>query len=263
MADNPYTPPNAAQSVHPTSSRLVDRYRWITYLLPMIVYMLAGSLEPTRSAHGGIFGLEIPYSAYPAAYAAKIALTILAMVVVWAGYRRYPFRVSPLAILVGAVGVVLWIGICRLNLEHRFLAPNGLGWLVGTGERSAFNPLREMADQPGWAYAFLAVRLFGLAIVVPVIEEFFLRGFVIRFAVDGEAWWKVPFGTVTPVAIVIATVLPMMMHPGELFAAAVWFSLVTWLMVRTRNIWDCVVAHAVTNLLLGIYVITTGEWHLM
>ena len=53
------------------------------------------------------------------------------------------------------------------------------------------------------------------------------------------------------------------MHPGELLAAFVWFSMVTWLMVRTRNIWDCVVAHAVTNLLLGIYVVTTGNWQLM
>jgi hypothetical protein len=33
-------------------------------------------------------------------------------------------------------------------------------------------------------------------------------------------------------------------------AAAVWLSLDTWLMVRTRKIWDCVAAHAVTNLLV-------------
>jgi hypothetical protein len=34
-------------------------------------------------------------------------------------------------------------------------------------------------------------------------------------------------------------------------------------MLRTRNIWDCVAAHATTNLLLGIYVVATGEWWLM
>jgi hypothetical protein len=34
-------------------------------------------------------------------------------------------------------------------------------------------------------------------------------------------------------------------------------------MVKTRNIWDCVVAHAVTNLLLGVYVVHWGRWHLM
>jgi len=55
----------------------------------------------------------------------------------------------------------------------------------------------------------------------------------------------------------------VLLHPAEMVAAAVWFSLVTWLMLRTRNIWDCVAAHAVTNLLLGIYVVTTGEWQFM
>jgi hypothetical protein len=49
---------------------------------------------------------------------------------------------------------------------------------------------------------------------------------------------------------------------GEIFAAAAWFSLVTWLMIRTRNIWDCVAAHAVTNFLLGVYVVTQGQWQL-
>jgi hypothetical protein len=48
-----------------------------------------------------------------------------------------------------------------------------------------------------------------------------------------------------------------------LLAALVWFSLVTLLMVRTRSMWDCVVAHAVTNLLLGIYVVYSGSWALM
>ena len=71
-----------------------------------------------------------------------------------------------------------------------------------------------------------------------------------------------PFGAVARAGIVAGTVVPMLMHPGELLAAAVWFSLVTWLMLRTKNIWDCVVAHAVTNLLLGIYVVTQHQWQL-
>jgi hypothetical protein len=73
----------------------------------------------------------------------------------------------------------------------------------------------------------------------------------------------VPFGKVNATAVVAGTVVPMLMHPAELFAAAAWFTLVTWLMVRTRNLWDCVVAHAVTNLLLGVYVVFSGQWHLV
>jgi CAAX prenyl protease-like protein len=97
---------------------------------------------------------------------------------------------------------------------------------------------------------------------VPVIEEFFLRGFLMRFVVH-EKWWQVPFGAVTRTALIVGTAVPMLMHPGELFAAFVWFSLVSWLMVHTRNIWDCVVAHGVTNFLLGVYVVMFDQWQLM
>ncbi len=133
--------------------------------------------------------------------------------------------------------------------------------MLGLGDRPAFNPLAELADTPAWAYTFLGIRFLGLALVVPIIEEFFLRGFIMRWAVRDE-WWDVPFGQVTLLAAVLGTAVPMLMHPGELVAAFVWFSLVTWLMVRTKNIWDCVAAHAVTNLLLGIYVVTQHQWQL-
>lgn len=130
------------------------------------------------------------------------------------------------------------------------------------GKRSAFDPLAQLKDRPAWAYTFLAIRLVGLALVVPVIEEFFLRGFVMRFVVEAD-WWKVPFGTANRLAIVVGTAVPVLMHPQEALAAAVWFSAITWLMLRTRNIWDCVAAHAVTNLLLGVYVVASGNWWLM
>jgi membrane protease YdiL (CAAX protease family) len=38
---------------------------------------------------------------------------------------------------------------------------------------------------------------------------------------------------------------------------------VAWLAIRTKNVWDCIAAHATTNLLLGIYVLTADEWWLM
>ena len=246
---------------------------WLTFLLPFIVYMVVGSFEPgppkpgTKLPDGSIrpavndnrFGLE--YSHYPIVYTVKIGLTIAAMVFVLPGYWQFPFRVSLLAIVVGIVGVVLWIALCHLHLERKLLALVGQENLLGVGDRPAFNPLEQLAATPAWAYTFLAIRFLGLALIVPIIEEFFLRGFLMRFAVR-DTWWTVPFGTLTRTAAVLGTAVPMLMHPGELLAAFVWFSLVTWLMVRTKNIWDCVAAHAVTNLLLGIYVVTQHQWQL-
>lgn len=268
MAKNP-----SERASESESQSFVTRYPWLTFLFPFVVYMLVGSLEPsppkppvqmpdgsTRAISSPArFGLE--YKHYPVVYTAKIALTIGAMLLVLPGYRQFPFRISPLAIGVGVVGVVLWIGICQLHLEKMLLGPLGLAKFLGLGERPAFNPLEALAATPVWAYTFLAIRFVGLALIVPITEEFFLRGFLMRIVVE-EKWWEVPFGTVTRLAAVVGTAFPMMMHPAELLAAFVWFSLVTWLMVRTKNIWDCVAAHAVTNLLLGIYVVTQHQWHL-
>jgi CAAX prenyl protease-like protein len=254
---------------------LLARHPWLPFVLPFVVYMVVGSLEmgqPTRAHPKTTNFLGIRHEHYPIVYTTKIVLTIAAMAFVWpagtrqtappgAGALRFPFRVSPLAIVVGVMGVVLWVWICSWQLERKLLEPIGLAKLLGLGDRPAYNPLEQLADSPTWAYTFLAIRFLGLALVVPIIEEFFLRGFLMRFVI-AEQWWKWPFGHITPQAAVLGTVFPMLMHPGELLAAGVWFSLVTLLMVRTKNIWDCVAAHAVTNLLLGIYVVTYGQWQL-
>jgi membrane protease YdiL (CAAX protease family) len=51
-------------------------------------------------------------------------------------------------------------------------------------------------------------------------------------------------------------------HPQEAIAAIVWFSLVNWWMKRTGNLWDCVLVHAVTNGLLGAWILYSGQWRL-
>ena len=234
---------------------------WLVFALPLGVYMLVGAFEPKPGADAGMFGLSIDYAAYPLVYTIKIALTMGTMAVVWPGYRQFPWKLSPLALFVGVVGVGVWVGLCKLNLENRLLDPLGLGWLIETGRRTAFNPLEQWPDQPLSKYGFLAIRFWGLAIVIPIVEEFFLRGLLMRYFLAAE-WWKVPFGVLTPTAVLVGTLFPVLMHPMEMLAAAVWFSMVTWLMYRTHNIWDCVAAHAATNLLLGIWVVSSGDWFL-
>ncbi len=243
---------------------LLAKHHWLTFLLPLLVFMVVGTLEPTPEPSTGF--LAVSYDYYPLVYTLKIALTAAVVVFVLPGYRQFPWRVSPLAVVVGVVGVVVWVGLCRLQLEQQFLAPLlktvKLDVLLSLGTRPAYNPLEQLADRPALAWGFLAVRFFGLVVVVALIEEFFLRGFLMRF-ITSDNWAEAPIGQTHWAAVIAATVVPMMMHPAEMLAAAVWFSMVTWLLLRTRNIWDCVVAHATTNLLLGIYVVWTNEWHLM
>ena len=264
-------------SVHLISRRgLIEKHRWLPFVLPFAVFMVVGAFEPkpdvvaepgsplatVADGDAGASSSWIPYRYYPAVYSLKIVLTVAAILFVLPGYREFPLGLSPWAVLVGVVGVVIWVGICRLDLERKLLEPIGLGSFVSMGQRSAFSPFEQLGGNPAVAWAFLVVRLFGLAVVVAVIEEFFLRAFVMRFVMDAK-WWEIPFGKVSLLAIVVGTAIPMLSHPAEILAVAVWFSMVTVLMVKTRNIWDCVVAHGVTNLLLGVYVVLSGEWHLL
>ncbi len=239
------------------------RYRWLPYVAPLALFMLLTGLEPTAETPGGrLLGMTIAYHAYPVVYSLKLLVVTAAMAASVSTYRRFPFRVTWLGAAVGLGGGCLWIGLTALEFEASLLPALGLGWLVESGARSGFNPFVELAGRPLAAWGFLGIRLLGLVLIVPVIEEFFLRGFVMRFVV-AERWWRVPFGRVTVAAAIAGTAIPVLAHPGEMVAAAVWFSLVTWLMVRTRSLWDCVLAHALTNAVLGAYVLASAQWHLV
>ena len=104
------------------------------------------------------------------------------MLFVLPGYRQFPFRISPLAIAVGVVGVVLWIW--HLQPAPRTEAPRPARPRLASSASATAPPTtrsKQLTATPTWAYTFLAIRFLGLALVVPIIEEFFLRGFLMRF----------------------------------------------------------------------------------
>ena len=192
---------------------------------------------------------------YPKSYSLVVGLTLLLMLAVRRGYFFAPLSISWLSVVVGVLGTFVWIGLWWIDRE--FL---GLGSLFGSA-REAFNPFGQFRDDSIWMWSFLAIRFAGLVVVVPVIEEFFLRGFLMRY-IDSQDWDRVPLGKATWLSVVCVAVYGLLSHPAEPLSAVVWFSMVTWLYLRTQSIWDCVLAHATTNLLLGLYVVGTGTWEL-
>ena len=234
-------------------------HRWVAYVLPMAVFMVIGSFESTSPE-------SATYRYYPWIYGFKLLATLVALRLVWPVYKPMMRPIGWQGIAVGVVGAIVWIGVCHLELERNYVFPAlkslGLGSLFGSETRSAYNPFEQLAGYPIAIGAYLLVRGFGLALVVPVIEEYFLRGFLMRY-VAAEKWWKFPIGSVTWKSALACTLVPMLMHPGELLAAAIWFSMVTWLYVRSKNLWECIAAHCTTNLLIGIYVVLYGAWQLV
>jgi CAAX prenyl protease-like protein len=164
-------------------------------------------------------------------------------------------RVGP-GVVVGLVGIALWIGLSRLNLEQQ-LAPSLPSWLRPS-PRTAFDP--GSIAGPAARRGFIALRLAGLALLVPVAEELFWRGFLSRWLVSPD-WRSEPLGRFTPLSFAGVTLLFTLVHP-EWLAAAVYCTLLNGLLAWTRDLWNCVVAHGVSNLVLGTFVLSTQTWEL-
>lgn len=141
----------------------------------------------------------------------------------------------------GAVVFVLWINL------------NG-GWL-DLGGGTGFAPLD---DAGGIRWELALPRLAGAALVVPLMEELFWRSFLLRWIDKHDFLAHEPI-RISLRAILIASVLFGLEHTLW-FAGIVAGLAYAWLYRASGNLWAPVVSHAVTNLMLGIWVLTTGAW---
>ena len=214
--------------------------------------------EPSEIADGQTPVGPFDWRAFLSAFAQVIVVGIL----LWRYRQHYlgifPLKFSPWSFVWGVIGVVLWVVLCEPQWESQLLSLLGIGGLLP--ERPAVNPFDSFSPQTvGW---FLLLRFMVLAVIVPIAEELFVRGWLVRFLEAQENWdvqslasvgWKAQLGVL---AYAVLT------HPQEAIAAIVWFSLVNWWMKRTGNLWDCVLVHAVTNGLLGAWILYSGQWRL-
>ena len=146
------------------------------------------------------------------------------------------------AIGVGVVVFALWV---RLD------AP----WMRLGDPTAGFVPLD---DSGALIWPLVITRWIGAALLVPVMEELFWRSFLMR-------WIQSPqFETVLPQrvgmkAVVLSTFVFVLAHTLWLGAAIAGLAY-AWLYVRTGKLWVPVIAHAVTNGVLGVWVVATGRW---
>ena len=240
----------------------IDDSTWQTlaFILPLIVFLVIGSFYPNFSNSTGSDGVA---STEAKTYLVMVGVQILIAIGLLSLFhkihvRHFPLKFSWLSVVVGVVGIVVWVGLTELHLEKKLLTLVGLGaWFPN---RPSFNPFAEFSDS-GFRAIFLGLRFTLLAAIVPIVEELFIRGWLVRWIEDPD-WQPIRLTQLGFKALAAASVYGVLTHPGEALAAIAWFSLVTWLMQRTGNLWDCVIAHAVTNFLLGIYVIYADAWHL-
>jgi CAAX prenyl protease-like protein len=90
------------------------------------------------------------------------------------------------------------------------------------------------------------------------MEELFWRSFLLRYLIQPD-FRRVPLGTFTWSSFIISVALFGVEH-NQWFAGIVAGLLYTLLLYRSRSLSSCILAHAVTNFLLGMYVLITQEW---
>lgn len=201
------------------------RRPWLPYVAPMAVYMTFMLVqEPSNMLW---------------MYPVKVAMVGLLL---WVFHNRYeelrPDAGSiPLALLVGLVAIAIWIGIDPIYPK-----------MGGKGE--VFNPSGR--------WLFIGFRVAGAVVVVPLMEELFWRGFLARWLVE-EDFKKVPVGVYTWPSFMITTVLFGIEH-REWLAGLFCGALYNWLCYRRKNLFACVVAHAVSNAALAAWVLWRGDW---
>lgn len=132
-------------------------------------------------------------------------------------------------------------------------------WLGAAPRTEGFDP--TFFGESGWPYyTTLIFRLIRLAIVVPLVEEIFWRGFLLRYLVR-QPFHTVPIGAWSWSSFGIVSVGFMLEHaPADWPAAILAGMLYNLVAYRTRSLSACVLAHAVTNALLGWYVLSTRQW---
>lgn len=105
----------------------------------------------------------------------------------------------------------------------------------------------------------LVLRTVRAALIVPLAEELFWRGWLPRWMVDADVS-RVPLGTFTRAGFWITAILFASEHGSYWDVGLMAGVAYNWWMLRTRSLGDCILAHAVTNGLLSAYVIGFGEW---
>jgi len=168
------------------------------------------------------------------------------MIVRW--WRYYGFQPPARPLFAAALGVLIIL---------IWLAPQL--WFGVAPRLKGFDPTYFGDSGPAY-WATVLFRFIRLTIVVPFVEEIFWRGYLLRILI-AYPFSSVPLGTFTWKSFLVVIAGFTLIHqPADwpaAIAGGILFNLVAY---RSRSLSACVLAHAVANLILGVFVMRTGQW---
>ena len=207
--------------------------RTAAYLMPLFMILAAAMIS--RAASGGFEWL------YPLRFFAAAA----ALWFFRSKYTSLDWHFGWLAPIAGVAVFGMWLGLESLSGAH---TDNGIA--------------AGLASWPSIARgAWLAFRVLGAVVTVPIAEELAFRGYLIRRlisshfeSIDPEAW--------TYFSVIASSIVFGLMHGDRWLAGIAAGLLYAAVFLFRGRIGDAVVAHATTNALLAIWVLARGDWYM-
>lgn len=207
----------------------------VRYLVPFLVFLVFSGFQ-SLARGPAIFWF----------YGAKVALSFLVFAYFFNGHwREIKGRFDVRAVLAGLFVLAVWISSVKLfPAKHEPL----------------FDP--TVFDRGPKMIMAILIRIAGASTVIPLIEEVVWRSFLMRSLIKAD-FLSVPLGTYTAFSFWVTILTFTLAHPAEQWPAAGLAGVVYGLyLVKTKNLQGCILAHAVTNFGLGLYIIVTGDWGL-
>lgn len=183
------------------------------------------------------------------AYWFYFAKTIVGIWLLWEikpliGEMRWAFSWE--AIVVGVGVCAIWVG---LDPFYPHLMKNAVAW----------NPNAQFGENSALAWVMIVMRLLGSTFIVPPLEEVFYRSFLYRY-IANQNFLSVPLNKFLPLPFVATAVVFGLAH-NEWLAGIFCGAAYQWLVLRKNRLGDAMTAHAITNFLLGAWILWRGAWH--
>ena len=224
-------------------SKITDSPVWVR-ALPFLLFAGVTALQDSFGATGRYW-----------VYAAKTLMGAGLTWLVWPLARELRWNFSREAVLVGVGVFVLWIGLDSFypKIDELFVR---FGWSQPK-PKIIWNPFETFGQNGGLAWLLVSVRILGSSLVVPPLEELFFRSFLYRYLQKADfltvswrfaAW---PF---------LATALSFGLEHQEWLAGILCGFAYQGLVCWKGRLGDAIAAHALTNFLLGCWVVWRGAW---
>ena len=183
--------------------------------------------------------------------AMRVAVMAIVCWVCWPQELSLRPRYALQSVLLGAAVFLLWIApeVLISGYRQSILFSNAL---IGHIHSS----LAPAALHDPWVLVWRTARA---VLIVPVVEELFWRGWLMRWLINPN-FQSVPLGAYTPLSFWITAVLFASEH-GPYWDVGLLTGIIynLW-MIRSKSVASCILMHAVTNAVLSGYVIATAQW---